>query len=102
MISTLLKKNTFTLIPQEKSSVANFATWKIEGGTRDFRVLKRFIYKRKDYEMNAYTVHHQGASRWRTRNADSNRLRPRSPTSRSGRSEPLANWRRGRPRQLAG
>ena len=27
-------------------------TWKIEGGTRDFRVLKRFIYKRKDYEMN--------------------------------------------------
>ena len=30
----------------------NFVTWKIEGGTRDFRVLKRFIYKRKDYEMN--------------------------------------------------
>ena len=30
----------------------NFVTWKIEGGMRDFRVLKRFIYKRKDYEMN--------------------------------------------------
>jgi hypothetical protein len=52
MISTHLKRNTFTLMSQEKSSAVNFVTWKIEGGTRDFRVLKRFIYKRKDYEMN--------------------------------------------------
>ena len=37
------ERNTFTLMFQEKSSAVNFVTWKIEGGTRDFRVLKRFI-----------------------------------------------------------
>ena len=37
------EKEYIYIMPQEKSSVVNFVTWKIEGGTRDFRVLKRFI-----------------------------------------------------------
>ena len=53
MISTLLKKNTFTLIPQEKSSVVNFVTWKIEGGTRDFRVFESGYIERLSVSSTA-------------------------------------------------